>query len=110
MRYSGQVLKFISSFVSDNGDKMYQINVIKARNMYDKGYDIWLHPCNMSINNVWESPYRYKRSESNESSFDSLVNAFSYCCLDKERGMRINFFARCEDVARYDKERKGRVH
>lgn len=97
MLYSGETF-FLRSTDNANANVLCrQINIISARKLYDKGVKIWLHPCNLTINNCWQVPYHYQKSETNTESFDSLVNSFMYYNCDRQRGRRIIFFAECDN-------------
>lgn len=73
-----------------------QINICTARKLYEKGVKIWLHPCNLTLNNMWQVPYHYQKSETCTSNFDSLILSFTNYNCDKERGKRVIFFAECD--------------
>ena len=80
--------------------QMYSVNIVKkitAKKLYEKGVKVWLHPCNLTLNNVWQVPYHFQKSETNTECFDSLINSFRYYNCDSQRGKRIIFFAECDN-------------
>lgn len=100
MLYSGETV-FLKS--TDNAEPNVlgrQINVKSARKLYDLGVKIGLHHCNLTLNNVWQVPYHYQKSETNTECFDSLVNSFKYYNCDRQRGKRIIFFAKCDKMGK----------
>ena len=97
MLYSGQTVFLRSADYSEVKILCKQINVKTAKKLYDKGVKIWLHPCNLTLNNVWQVPYHFQKSETNTECFDSLVNSFRYYNCDSQRGKRIIFFAECDN-------------
>lgn len=96
MLYSGQTVFLKSTDNVKPNVLCRQINVKSARKLYDLGVKIWLHPCNLTLNNVWQVPYHFQKSETNTECFDSLVNSFKWYNCDKQRGRRIIFFAECD--------------
>jgi hypothetical protein len=86
--------------VKINGVKCKQITRPKAEKLHDLGIRIWLHPCNLRLNNDWQTPYSYQRSETNTECFESLYTTFGYYNCDKERGRRILCFASVFDLER----------
>lgn len=73
-----------------------QINSVSAKTLHNKGVKIWLHPCNLTLRNMWQEPYDYQKSVTNTECFESIVNSFRYYNCDKERGKRVIFFAECD--------------
>ena len=69
-----------------------QCNVLTAEKAYNNGKIIWLHPCNLKLKNVWQEPYTFQKSETNQENFTSLVNSFKYYNCDSQRGRRVIFF------------------
>lgn len=90
MRYSGEIITLRPS-----GIRVKQVNKTTARKLYNEGKTIYMHSCNMTLNNPWTSPYdiningRYGLAN---TSFDSMVLDFQYYNCDAERGKYANFF------------------
>lgn len=89
MLYSGETVFLKSTDNAEPNVLCRQINVKSARKLYDLGVKIWLHPCNLTLNNVWQVPYHYQKSETNTECFDSLVNSFRYYNCDRQRGKEL---------------------
>lgn len=90
MIYSGLALE-----MSDNkgiSHKVKQVNVVSARNAYNSGKTVWLHPSSLRLKNVWQEPYPYKLSETNTENFDSLITCYYYYNCNCGRGRRILYF------------------
>ena len=100
MLYSGETVFLKSTDNAEPNVLCRQINVKSARKLYDLGVKIWLHPCNLTLNNAWQVPYHYQKSETNTECFDSLVNSFRYYNCDRQRGKRIIFFAKCDKMGK----------
>lgn len=100
MLYSGETVFLKSTDNAEPNVLCRQINVKPARKLYDLGVKIWLHPCNLTLNNAWQVPYHYQKSETNTECFDSLVNSFRYYNCDRQRGKRIIFFAKCDKTGK----------
>lgn len=96
MLYSEQIVNLKNSTGCDIPCK--QINAISAKRLYNKGIRIWMHPCNLTLRNMWQEPYDCQKSETNTACFESVVNSFVYYNCDKERGKRIIFFAEVENL------------
>jgi hypothetical protein len=73
--------------------QLIKINKAQARELYNSGYTIFLHPCRMRLNNHWQSPLEARLNEENTQRFDTLVNSFEYYNCDNERGKYPNYFA-----------------
>lgn len=87
MRYSG--ITFLLYDLNGNGHKVRQATKSKAKKVYDNGGCIWLHPCDMRINNVWQSPYPRDNSD---GDFEKVVSEYSYFNCNKESGRYPIFF------------------
>ncbi len=89
-----------------------KINPRRARRLFYRGRTIYLHPSNMSWNNMWQNPMPFKwdpedekiRREFHERSpndfwtkqpkryiscFDAIYNSFSYYNCNEERGKKV---------------------
>lgn len=96
LRYNGQTFQMIDC----NGipHNVKQVTAPMAKKAYEEGKTIWMHPCMMRVNNVWQSPMptSKKRVEDNAftcgSTFENIVNDFRYYNCDNERGKYPIFF------------------
>lgn len=96
MLYSGQTV-FLKSTDNEKPNVLCkQINAITARKLYEKGVKIWMHPCNLTVNNCWQVPHHCQKTNEITECFDSVINSFAYYNCDKERGKRVIFFAECD--------------
>ena len=74
-----------------------QINKRVAGNLFNDGYDIFLHPSNLRFDNVWQHPMECQKNGFSfvGHSFDQICNSFEVYNCDKERGRYIHFFVKC---------------
>jgi hypothetical protein len=90
MLYSNEILTIQNLNVK-------QVNKNVAKKAFLQGKTIFLHSCNMRINNMWQSPMPTNlQSDANvihEMTFEAICNEFEYYNCDAERGKRILFFA-----------------
>lgn len=95
LRYSNMVL-------SISGKKAKQVSIKSAEKAYNDGKQLWLHPCNMRVNNPWQSPMPLNKADvdnnafTNGSSFKAMVNDYKYYNCDNERGKYPIFFVEVE--------------
>lgn len=95
LRYSNKVL-------SISGKKAKQVNIKFAEKAYNEGKQLWLHPCNMRVDNPWQSPMPLNKADvdnnafTNGSSFSAMVNDYKYYNCDNERGKYPIFFVEVE--------------
>lgn len=81
-----------------DGKKVRQVTILQAERTYYEGKMVWLHPCNMIVNNVWQRPMPLckKDVENNafkhKSDFMGEVNEFKYYNCDNYRGRYPIFF------------------
>lgn len=88
MRYSG--MTFIMSDINGNGHNVRQVTKSKAKKAYENGGCVWMHPCDMRINNAWQTPY--PRDNSDGDSFEKVVSEYSYFNCNKDFGRYPIFF------------------
>lgn len=87
--------KFYSSTL---GCMVQQVQKRTARNMFHEGEVIYLCPCNMRFDNVWQKPFEI----SNVSgawygyTFDQLCNNYEHYNCDSERGRYVRFYVKCK--------------
>ena len=79
------------------GVKSMQQNKNVARRMFGEGKKVFLHPCNMWLNNPWQGPMEVRNfvredNESKEEQFNKAVNSFTYYNCDSARGRYPSFF------------------
>jgi hypothetical protein len=93
MKYSNQTLKIHSLNIY-----VKQVNKTTARKLYNSGITVYLHPCNMTINNPWQPPMAANIANEVETSvntFDYLVNSWGWYNANSEMGLYPNFFITC---------------
>ena len=80
---------------------MLQVTKTKAKKLFEQGKTIYLHPCKMKFDNVWQSPisvsiYRLK----NEFGWDfgKYVRNFEVYNCDGERGKYAHFFIQTNNL------------
>ena len=97
LRYKGETCNMVDC--EGVSHKVVQVTSIKAKKAYEDGKPVWMHPCNMRVNNMWQNPMptSKKRIEDNAftsgSTFENVVNDFRFYNCDNERGKYPIFFA-----------------
>lgn len=87
MRYKGETFTMY-------GKTVKQVNKSTAEKLFNQGETLFLLPCNMRVNNMWQSPCPMNKEQSSwGDTFKSMVNSFRYYNCDKERGLYPIFFA-----------------
>lgn len=85
--------KFYSNVLKKN---IMQVSKTRAKKMYENGERIYLHPCRMTFDNVWQPPLPYKKGElTEERNFDQIFNAYVYYNCDAVRGRYPHYFIEC---------------
>lgn len=91
LRYTNRV------FLMDN-KKVRQVTIKKAETAYNSGKEVWMHSCNMRVDNPWQHPCKINKKQTednaftNGSTFSQMVNDFKYYNCDGERGTYPIFF------------------
>jgi len=83
MKYTGQSIKIENKAVK-------QVNIAKAKTAYDGGKRVWLHPCNLRLDNAWQAPFSFQKQI--DLDFYVLVNEAEVYNCDNERGKYLNYF------------------
>lgn len=79
---------------------MKQVNVKKARRLFNEGHTVYLHPSKMRFDNVWQSPIPISKDYYDKAiignfaaePFDNAINHFVYYNCDGERGKGVHYF------------------
>lgn len=94
-------LRYKNSVMSLDGKKVRQVNIKVANKYFNNGRTVWLHPCNMKLNNPWQSPMAIKANGmdgfSNDNKFMSMVSDFRYYNCNKELDRYPIFFVETDD-------------
>lgn len=83
-------MKYKNEYVLINGKSGRQVNKPMARSLFNQGRTIFVHPCNMILNNMWQRPFEI--SDKLDHNFDKLVNSYEYYNCNNELGRYANFF------------------
>lgn len=95
LRYSNKVLSIL-------GKKAKQVNIKSAEKAYNDSKQLWLLPCNMMVDNHWQTPMPLNKADvsnnafTSGSSFSAMVNDYKYYNCDTERGKYPIFFVEVE--------------
>ena len=54
LRYKGETFNMVDC--EGVSHKVVQVTSIKAKKAYEDGKPVWMHPCNMRVNNMWQNP------------------------------------------------------
>ena len=52
LRYKGETFNMVDC--EGVSHKVVQVTSIKAKKAYEDGKPVWMHPCNMRVNNMWQ--------------------------------------------------------
>lgn len=95
-------LRYANEVILMDGKKVRQVTIRKAESAYNSGKDVWMHSCNMRLNNHWQRPYMVSKEKTEDnaftcgSTFKQIVNDFTYYNCDNERGKYPIFFIEVE--------------
>lgn len=95
MRYKNQFIRLTDCY--GNECEVMQVSKRKAEKVYNSNKNIWVHPCNMTINNVWQTPYFFNKAlldtkYSDAPTFDNLINQYQYYNCNNQVGNYPIFF------------------
>lgn len=80
-------------YSSSLGINVMQVTKTKARKAYESGKAVYLHPCKMMFDSVWQSPIRVEMpTDRTPMTLDALVSHFEYYNCDSERGSYAHYF------------------
>lgn len=81
-------LRYSNETLSISGKKVKQVTIKVAEKAFNEGKQLWLHPCNMRINNPWQSPMPINKEKTfvGCKSFTSVVEVYKNYNCDNERG------------------------
>lgn len=69
-----------------------RISKKQAAARYKTDQNIYLLPCKMHPENLWQNPMLFNRKGSEHNTFDQIVNSFEYYNCDYERGYYAAFY------------------
>lgn len=91
MRYKNENITLI-----DNENKecsVIQVTKTKAKNAFNDDKNVWLHPCLMRLNNVWQKPYCFNKAKYNDTpNFETIINNYRYYNCNNQLGTYPIFF------------------
>ncbi len=96
LRYKGMTFQMVDC--DGISHKVKQVTAPMAKKAYENGEPIWMHPCMMRVNNMWQRPFPTSKKHvednafTNGSTFENIVNDFRYYNCDNERGKYPIFF------------------
>lgn len=77
---------------------MLQVTKTQAKKLFEQGKTIYLHPCKMRFDNVWQSPIPISDSTWDSWDFDKYVSNFEVYNCDGERGKYAHFFIQTNNL------------
>ena len=80
---------------TQTGKTFCQINKRKAEKMFNLGYNVYMHPHKMRVNNIWQNPTPTNRAG---GEFSKTLNAFIYYNCNTETGRYPNYFVLLDDL------------
>lgn len=76
--------------------KVQQINVTRARKLFEQGETIYLMPNKMRFDNSWQSPYGVNKGDvSSWYNFSMICDTYRTYNCGCGRGAYIHFFVEC---------------
>ena len=86
-------MKYSNRPVTINGKRCNQINRLKAKACFEMGREVYMHPANLRVDNIFQSPMLFSKATTEVESFEKLANAFEVMnCTCKETGNTAIFF------------------
>lgn len=95
MKYKNQFIKLADCNGKEH--EVIQVSKRKAETVYNSNKTIWLHPCNMLLNNVWQIPYSFTKAlldtkYNGAPTFENMVNQYQYYNCNNQLGKYPIFF------------------
>ena len=56
-------LRYANEVILMDDKKVRQVTIKKAEKAYNEGKNVWLHSCNMRLNNHWQHPCRISKKQ-----------------------------------------------
>ena len=69
-----------------------QVTKTKAKNAFNDGKNVWLHPCLMRLNNPFQKPYCFNKANNDSPNFDTIINHYRYYNCNNQLGTYPIFF------------------
>lgn len=88
MMYSGQTIMLTNRDGAQIACK--QVTLSAARKVFNAGGTVWLHPCNMALDNIWQAPIGVIKTD--DVTFEALVNSFKFYTCNSHNGDRVIYF------------------
>ena len=88
LMYEGQTIK-----LTDECGNIYNVKQVTkptARKAYDSGKPVWIHPCNLRLDNMWQKPMPTRNGYG--LTFDNAVNSFKVFNCNAYNGKRVIYF------------------
>lgn len=89
-------MRFGEFYSQTFGWVMKQVNKTTARKLYEQGKTVYVMPCNMRFDNMWQSPCPMNKEREADSTdcFDGRIQHFIYYNCDSERGKYPCYFVK----------------
>ena len=71
-------------------ESMLQVTKTQAKKLFEQGKTVYLHPCKMRFDNIWQSPMPISINRIRD--FGKYVHNFEAYNCDGERGKYTHFF------------------
>lgn len=88
LKYKGQTINLKDE--CGNTYNVKQVTKPTAQKAYDNGKPVWMHPCNLRLDNMWQKPMPMHNDSGD--TFDNAVNSFKYYNCDTYNGKRVIYF------------------
>ena len=90
-------MRYTNQSISIDGTPVKQVNKTQARELYDAGKTIYMHPSNMVLNGPWGGtcPIAKVDDDGDPHAFDSRVNSMEWY-MEPSLGRYTNFFVKIE--------------
>lgn len=64
----------------------------QAATRYENNQNIYLLPCKMNPENMYQKPMQFNRMNSKHNNFDSIINSYEYYNCNYELGYYVAFY------------------
>lgn len=81
-----------------DGKEFKRVNIVKAKRLYDEGFQLAVYPINADPDSPWISLTRYDKAIMQRADFDKVDNNYRwYNCNCNEMGLYPKYYVRIEN-------------
>lgn len=91
MRYKNENITLMNN--ENKECNVIQVTKTKAKNAFNDGKNVWLHPALMRLNNPFQKPYCFNKAKYNDTpNFETIINHYRYYNCNNQLGTYPIFF------------------